>query len=102
MFATFNSALQQEWNLRKFRFRQQKLLRTRDAAEGPAGADEQDELSLHDCVVTVFLDDVGKHYWCIGFIEEIIVARGTIVAGSSQAVLNKAAETADHHTQVPL
>ena len=102
LFADFNAAVQQEWNDRRFRFRQLKLLRTREAAAGKAGEGERDYLCLEDSLALVFLDDKGAYYWCLARIEDMAVARSAVTGKFGQGDLDAAAATADHRTKVDI
>ena len=103
IFCTFNKSIQEEWNLRKFRFRQLKLLRTREQASGRAAAGERDVITYDDNLVVLWLDDAGLWSWALGHVEAIIVARTAVPANKcSPPELLIAARTADFRHQVDI
>lgn len=103
IFCTFNKSIQEEWNLRKFRFRQLKLLRTREQASGRAAAGERDVITYDNNLVVLWLDDDGRWSWALGHVEAIIVARTAVPANKcSPPELLVAARTADFRHQVDI
>ena len=105
IFCAFNKSIQEELSLRKFRFRQLKLLRTRELASGgPAAKGEKEVIEEGDNLVVLYLEEQGQHWcWAVGHVEAIIVARTPVPASKcSPADLEAAAKTADFRDQVDI
>ena len=103
IFSGFNRSIMEEWNLRKFRFRQQKLLRTRESAGGRAAAGESDHIEFGTDAVVLYIGDNGQWSWAVGHVEGITVSRVLILPNkASPPELEIASRTADFRPRVDI
>ena len=73
----FNQSIQEESKDRKYRFVIKRLMKEHQR-HGETLDDELDFYRDDDDVAVLFIMDDGSKVWCLGNIEEVAVARGTV------------------------